>query len=69
MKVTFKLFKDDYSWDGVIHQINSDILKRHVLVNGNLPSMNVRFSYCESTAIGIITDQHESILGEFLIWS
>ncbi|WP_454442607.1 hypothetical protein [Vibrio bathopelagicus] len=67
MNITFNLFKDNLSWSGVIHQLNSDILKRHVLVNGNVGSVEMRFSYCEATSTGSITDQHDDVLGEFII--
>ncbi len=67
MKITFNLCKDNLSWDGVIHQLNSDVLRRHVLVSGNVDDMNMKFSYCETTLTGSITDQHDSILGDFSI--
>ncbi|MGF1752253.1 hypothetical protein L4C33_01505 [Vibrio makurazakiensis] len=67
MKITFNLFKDNLSWDGIIHQLNSDILRRHVLVNGNVDDMHMKFSYCEMTLTGSITDQHNGLLGDFSI--
>ena len=67
MNITFNLLKDNLSWSGVIHQLNSDILKRHVLVNGNVDCVEVRFSYCEATSTGSISNQHDDVLGEFSI--
>ncbi|KZX55557.1 hypothetical protein A3712_06660 [Vibrio sp. HI00D65] len=67
MNIKFNLFKDNLSWSGVIHQLNSDILKRHVLVNGNVGCVDVRFSYCEATSTGRISNQHDDTLGEFSI--
>lgn len=67
MKITFNLFKDNLSWDGIIHQLNGGILRRHVLVSGNVDDMNMKFSYCETTLTGSITDQHDCVLGDFSI--
>ncbi|MBW3697620.1 hypothetical protein EK599_18205 [Vibrio sp. T187] len=69
MKITFNLFKDNLAWDCIIHQLNSDVLRRHVLVNGNVDGVNVKFSYCEATSTGSITDQHDSMLGSFSIFA
>lgn len=67
MKITFNLFKDNLSWNGIIHQLNCDILMRHVLVNGNVDDMNMTFSYCETTLTGSITDQHDCVIGDFSV--
>ncbi|MGO2343967.1 hypothetical protein [Vibrio litoralis] len=67
MKITFNLFKDNLSWNGIIHQLNGDILMRHVLVNGNVDDMNMTFSYCETTLTGSITDQHDCVIGDFSV--
>ncbi|MDP2503941.1 hypothetical protein AB9R81_23545 [Vibrio cyclitrophicus] len=67
MKITFNLFRDNLSWDRIIHQLNGDVLRRHVLVSGNVDDMNVKFSYCEATLTGSITDQHDCVLGNFSV--
>ncbi|CAK2397055.1 conserved hypothetical protein [Vibrio crassostreae] len=67
MNITFNLFKDNLSWGGIIHQLNGDVLRRHVLVSGNVDDMNIKFSYCETTLTGSITDQHDCVLGDFSI--
>lgn len=69
MKVKFKLLKNNVSWDTVIHQLNSDILLRHLLLKGNVDDMNVSFSYCESTSTGRIQNKNSDILGSFFIFS
>ncbi|HAS62923.1 MAG TPA: hypothetical protein DCS35_10295 [Vibrio sp.] len=67
MKISFNLLKDNLSWDSVIYQLNSDVLTRHVLVNGNVDDINIAFSYCEITATGSITNQNNDVLGSFCI--
>ena len=67
MKISFNLLKDNLSWDSVIYQLNSDVLTRHVLVNGNVDDINIAFSYCEITATGSITSQNNDVLGSFCI--
>lgn len=67
MKITFNLFRDNLSWDRIIHQLNGDVLRRHVLVSGNVDDMNVKFSYCEATLTGSITNQHDCVLGNFSV--
>ena len=54
MIVNFNLVKDQRAWTANIHQLNSDVLKRHILINGNVDNLDISFSYCEKTAAGKI---------------
>ena len=47
MIVKFNMLKDEISWNALIHQLNGDILLRHVLMKGNVDNVDVQFSYCE----------------------
>ena len=67
MKVNFNLFKDAISWESHIHQLNSDILLRHVLMNGNVDNIHLIFSYCETSCEGNIKNRENEIIGSFAI--
>lgn len=68
MKVKFNLLKDDLSWVSSIHQLNDDVLMRHVLVKGNLDDMGVTFSYCESSESGHIMNSNNDLVGCFKVF-
>ena len=67
MIVNFNLFKDAISWKSHIHQLNSDILLRHVLMKGNVDNINLVFSYCEASCEGNIKNGDNEIIGDFSI--
>ncbi|KII79383.1 hypothetical protein [Vibrio renipiscarius] len=69
MLITFNLFENNTSWNATIHQLNSDILKRHVLTKGKVNDRNLNFSYCEASSMGSITDKDDIQLGEFIVFS
>ncbi|MGF1728503.1 hypothetical protein L4D19_02810 [Photobacterium kasasachensis] len=69
MIVNFSIFKSNYSWTSVIHQLNSDILTRHVLMKGNVDNVGVSFSFCEETREGAITNNQDDVIGSFSISS
>ena len=67
MNVSFTIFKDNVSWDAPIHQLNSDVLLRNVLIKGNLNTFDIQFSYCEETGEGSITNSDNHSIGNFSI--
>ncbi|KLU80639.1 hypothetical protein [Aliivibrio fischeri] len=67
MKVNFTIFKNNMSWDALIHQLNSDVLLRNLLMKGQLDSLDVDFSYCEETGEGSITNSHNQTIGNFIV--
>ncbi|MGF1687114.1 hypothetical protein L4C36_10505 [Photobacterium japonica] len=67
MKVNFNLFKSAISWESHIHQLNSDILLRHVLMYGNVENIHLAFSYCEESREGSIKNRENEIIGNFAI--
>ncbi|CED57874.1 MULTISPECIES: hypothetical protein [Aliivibrio] len=67
MKVNFTIFKNNVSWNALIHQLNSDVLLRNVLMKGNLDSFDIGFSYCEETGEGNITNSNNQAIGNFSI--
>ena len=68
MIVTFNLLKDKHSWNSSIHQLNSDVLLRHVLLKGNVECQDIHFSYCEKTSQGKIKNSNDKLLGNFSIF-
>lgn len=67
MIVNFNIFKGAVSWNALIHQLNGDILLRHVLMNGNVDNIDIDFSYCEESCEGNITNSDDQIIGNFSI--
>ncbi|MEC6799108.1 MULTISPECIES: hypothetical protein [Photobacterium] len=67
MIVNFNLVKNQRTWSANIHQLNSDVLKRHVLINGNVDNLDISFSYCEKTSAGNITNSSNKVIGNFYI--
>ncbi|MFT5705128.1 MAG: hypothetical protein ACI8SK_001083 [Shewanella sp.] len=67
MKINFNIFKGNISWDALIHQLNGDVLLRHVSMKGNLDSRNVDFAYCDETCQGTIVDNQNQLIGNFSV--
>ncbi|WED29769.1 hypothetical protein L3V77_20380 [Vibrio sp. DW001] len=67
MIVSFTMLKGEISWDAPIHQLNSDILLRHIRLNGNVDSIDIELSYCEQTCEGDITNSNNQLIGNFSI--
>jgi hypothetical protein len=61
------MLKGEISWDAPIHQLNSDILLRHIRLNGNVDSVDIELSYCEQTSEGDITNRNNQLIGNFSI--
>ncbi|MGF1723363.1 hypothetical protein [Photobacterium nomapromontoriensis] len=67
MVVNFNIFKNAVSWNAIIHQLNGDILLRHVLMKGNVDNLDINFSYCEESGEGKITNSDDTLIGNFLV--
>lgn len=67
MNVNFNLLKNKHSWNSTIHQLNSDILTRYVLMKGNVDNVDINFTYCEKTCKGDITNSDNKLIGNFSI--
>ncbi|MGR5126579.1 hypothetical protein [Photobacterium swingsii] len=65
MTVNFNIFKGNISWNALIHQLNSDILLRHILMKGNVDTIDLKLSYCEETGKGKITNKNNQLIGDF----
>ena len=65
MQINFNMFTNSRSWVSVIHQLNSDILKKLVLLNQGHNSFNLSFDYCEDQCKGHIFDEHQTVIGTF----
>lgn len=62
MNVNFNLVKNNHSWNSTIHQLNSDVLTRHVLMKGDVDNVDISFSYCEKTCKGKIQIMRLSVI-------
>ncbi|MDD1781961.1 hypothetical protein LRP49_12350 [Enterovibrio sp. ZSDZ35] len=67
MIINFKIFKNKETWNSTIHQLNSDVLARHILVKGNIDSTDLNFSFCEASGKGRIIS-NDSFIGEFSVF-
>ncbi|QUJ70155.1 hypothetical protein KDD30_18650 (plasmid) [Photobacterium sp. GJ3] len=67
MIVNFTLYQTNVSWSSKIHQLNDDVLMRHVQVKGQMASRDVGFSYCEASQTGEILSADERIIGQFSV--
>ncbi|GGI79546.1 hypothetical protein GCM10007978_16710 [Shewanella hanedai] len=67
MKINFNIFKGNISWNALIHQLNGDVLLRHVSMKGNLDSRNVDFAYCDETCQGKILNDENKLIGNFSV--
>ncbi|MCG3728711.1 hypothetical protein EXA13_04010 [Vibrio cincinnatiensis] len=59
-------FVNQHCWSSDIHQLNSDILTRHVLVKAHVDT-SVRFTYCEQTRKGEIKNENNHLIGHFSV--
>jgi hypothetical protein len=69
MIVNFNILNGEISWKALIHQLNGDILLRHILMKGNVGDINLKLSYCEKTCEGNITNSNNQLIGNFSISS
>jgi|GEM_PF-1010388 len=69
MTVKFTIYENRVFWTSKIHQLNSDILKRHVLSKGQVLDINIDFSYCENSGTGQIINSEGRQLGTFMVQS
>jgi hypothetical protein len=67
MIVNFNILDSGISWKALIHQLNGDILLRHILMKGNVDDINLKLSYCEETCEGNITNSNNQLIGNFSI--
>ncbi|KQH89534.1 hypothetical protein AMR75_12325 [Vibrio fluvialis] len=66
-KIEFYLNHNELSWSEFIHQLNSDILRRHIFQKLTVFDRNVSFSYCEQSSCGEILNGQGESLGKFFI--
>lgn len=65
--INYYLYKNKTAWSANIHQLNSDVLKRHILPKIKTNSLDLRFSFCEAKNTGQIKDSQDIVLGLFSI--
>lgn len=66
-KIKYYLHHNKTSWSSTINQLNSDVLKRHILPKVTTDSFDLDFSFCELTNQGEIRDPQGLVLGSFYI--
>ncbi len=69
MIVNFTLYKEEKSWSSRIHQLNDDVLLRHVHLQGKVAQRDIDFSYCERSHSGNILDSENQVIGHFNVFS
>ncbi|BAX51525.1 hypothetical protein PDPUS_1_00150 [Photobacterium damselae subsp. piscicida] len=69
MIINFDLLKEKCSWQSEIHQLNSDILCRHILLNGKVDDLDMTFTFCEQSGSGEVLNKKNEFIGSFSIKS
>ncbi|HIF9263055.1 hypothetical protein I3260_13810 [Photobacterium damselae] len=67
MIINFDLLKEKCSWQSEIHQLNSDILRRHILLNGKVDDLDMKLTFCEQSGSGEILNKNNEFIGSFSI--
>ncbi|MDF2152957.1 hypothetical protein [Vibrio sp. CAU 1672] len=67
IKIKFHLDNNNTTWSAEIHQLNSDILRRHILPKIQTNHHIVHFDYCELMSEGNILSSSGHRLGKFSV--
>ncbi|MEZ8141390.1 hypothetical protein A1OO_22140 [Enterovibrio norvegicus FF-33] len=67
LKIDFHLEQENASWNAEIHQLNSDVLKRHILPKITSTNRNIDFEYCDKTCSGKIIEPSGNVVGDFTV--
>lgn len=67
MTVYFHMFQTSKIWQAAVHQLNSDILLRHIRVNSEVGNSPLAIHYSEDSHTGQILNQDNGIIGEFMV--
>ncbi|GLT18852.1 hypothetical protein GCM10007938_26340 [Vibrio zhanjiangensis] len=68
-QIEYYLHHNKISWSATINQLNSDVLKRHILPRANTSFLDLNFSFCESESTGEIKNSQGTVLGTFYLSS
>ncbi|MCK6263862.1 hypothetical protein KP803_11340 [Vibrio sp. ZSDE26] len=66
-KIEINLYNEDLSWVAEIHQLNSDILLRHILPKLQNLSSPINFQFDEVSQIGHVMKVSGAKLGHFTV--
>lgn len=67
-KIEFHLEGEQLNWSSSIHQLNSDILRRHIFPKLHSKQHNLEFTFTESNMTGSILSAMGCKLGTFKIY-
>ncbi|MBR9786589.1 hypothetical protein L3V31_03380 [Vibrio sp. J1-1] len=67
LEIEFNLKQPQTTWNARIHQLNSDILMRHVLPKLQASSVFIDFQYDEKDGEGTILCDEGSKIGSFIV--
>lgn len=67
LEIEFNLEQPQTTWNARIHQLNGDILRRHVLPKLQSTSIFIDFTYCECSCEGTIMSESGAKLGSFIV--
>lgn len=68
MKIDFHLEQENIGWRAEIHQLNSDVLKMHILPRITSTSYLLDFEYCDKTGSGKILESTGKLVGDFTVY-
>ncbi|GAD68425.1 hypothetical protein VPR01S_13_00890 [Vibrio proteolyticus NBRC 13287] len=66
-KIEFYLKENQAHWSAEIHQLNSDILQRHIFPKLLTSQPHLNFQFCEHNQQGVILSASGTTLGSFKI--
>jgi hypothetical protein len=66
-QIKYYLHHNKTSWSATINQLNSDVLKRHILPKVNTNHFDLSFSFCEFENTGEIKSSKGMVIGTFHI--
>ncbi len=66
-QIEFCLENEQLTWSASIHQLNSDILQRHIFPKLHSKQHNLEFTFSESNMIGSILSTTGVKLGTFKV--
>ncbi|HAS6109068.1 TPA: hypothetical protein I7139_07965 [Vibrio vulnificus] len=67
-KINFNIYKYNLNWSAEIHQLNSDILTRHVVLKTQFGLFDLNFDFCEKSNQGSIFSLSGNKIGAFSVF-
>ncbi|USD96234.1 hypothetical protein CTT30_09145 [Vibrio coralliilyticus] len=68
-QIKYYLNHNKDSWSSTINQLNSDVLRRHILPRVHTHCLDLNFTFCEFENTGEIKSSQGMVLGHFYLSS